>query len=224
MNRLPLVQVEAVVKRYDAASVTALDGVSLSLNFGEVVALVGPSGCGKSTLLSLIGLLDRPDGGRIRVAGEDLAAVRNVFRYRALMVGFVFQFHHLIPTMTLKENIIAPMLSVGTDKPERQRRSKELIEQMQLTHRAGFLPSRTSGGERQRAAVARAIANNPPLVLADEPTGNLDSANSFKLAEYFREYSRTQGACVLLATHNAEIAEIADRVIGMRDGRIVSGG
>lgn len=215
-----LLRVEQLYKTYDNGSVVALDGIDLSLDAGQSLAVMGPSGCGKSTLLSLIGLLDRPSAGRIEIAGEDLARVADPYRFRARSVGFVFQDHHLIPAMTLLENVEAPMLALGLSRQARRQRATALLDRMDLMPRADFLPARVSGGERQRAAVARALANRPFLLLADEPTGNLDSGNGSRVVDLFMQQVREQGLGIVMATHNPEIAARCDRVVRMRDGRI----
>jgi len=217
----PLLRVEEVAKTYEDGTVAALRGVSFQLAAGEVVGLTGPSGCGKSTLLSLIGLLDRPTSGRIVVAGRDLSQVRDPYGYRAATVGFVFQDHHLLPAMTLLENVEAPMIALRVPRAQRRVRAMALLDEMDLGHRAHFLPARVSGGERQRAAVARALANRPSLLLADEPTGNLDSGNGNRVIELFVSHARNLGLSVLLATHNPEIAAWCSRVLSMRDGQMI---
>ena len=221
MSERPLLTVEALTRTYDRGAVTALAGVSFEARSGEVVAVTGPSGCGKSTLLSLIGLLDQPTGGRVLVGGQDLAAVRKPSAFRARQIGFVFQFHHLVPTMTLAENVAAPMLPLGVPRGRRGEGARAMLEQMDLAPRADFLPANVSGGERQRAAVARALINRPPVILADEPTGNLDTRNGEMVVDLLMTHARSQGALVLMATHNPEIARLADRRIELRDGKIV---
>ncbi len=218
---LPLLHVAGLCRHYDRGAVQALRDVSFSAGAGQTVALTGPSGCGKSTLLSLIGLLDRPDSGRIVFQGQDLAVVRSVHAFRASRVGFVFQFHHMVPSMTLQENVEAPMIALGVPRADRKARAAALLQSMGLGARAQFLPSHVSGGERQRAAVARALVNSPPLVLADEPTGNLDSANGQRVIELLLAHAREQQALVLMATHNPEIAAAMDQRIELRDGRRV---
>ena len=216
-----MLEVEQLSRHFDGGAVQALHRVDFTLHAGRTVALTGPSGCGKSTLLSLIGLLDRPTEGCIRVDGQDLQRVRDASAYRARSVGFVFQFHHMVPTMTLLENVAAPMVALGVRRRERLERAGTMLERLGLSSRAGFLPSRVSGGERQRAALARALVNRPPLVLADEPTGNLDSHNGAQVVELLRQHAREHGALVLVATHNPEIADALDARIALRDGRIV---
>ncbi|MFM1991976.1 MAG: transporter related protein [Pseudomonadota bacterium] len=216
----PLLRVDAVERHYDDGAVRALDGVDFDARVGETIALTGPSGCGKSTLLSLIGLLDQPTRGRILVAGQDLGRIRRPADFRARTLGFVFQFHHMVPTMTLCENVMAPMLALGVPRVERRERAMAMLARMDLSARADFLPARVSGGERQRAAVARALVNRPQVVLADEPTGNLDSRNGQRVIGLLLEQSRAHGALVIVATHNPEVADACDRRIELRDGRL----
>lgn len=216
----PFISVQQVSKFHDARRVCALSQVSFQLGRGEVVAIVGPSGCGKSSLLSLLGLLDQPDQGRLLMDGEDLSLIADPYAYRAHKVGFIFQFHHLLPIMTLHENIESPMLPLGIPAKDRERQVKLLLNSMGLEHRASFFPAEVSGGERQRAAVARAMANNPPLLLADEPTGNLDSHGGERVMGYFLSQAREKKMTVLLVTHNPDIARMADRIIHMQDGKI----
>lgn len=218
---MPLLCVEALTRHYERGAVHALTGVSFQAEAGEVVAISGPSGCGKSTLLSLIGLLERPTAGRVLLGGQDLASVRGAAAFRARQIGFVFQFHHMVPSMTLLENVAAPMIGLGVRRAERKARATEMLARMALGHRASFLPARVSGGERQRAAVARALVNRPRLVLADEPTGNLDTRNGRMVVDLLLTHARTQGALVLVATHNPEIARLADREVHLLDGAVV---
>jgi putative ABC transport system ATP-binding protein len=221
MSEAPLLQVSGLGRDYDRGAVRALQDVSFSAPAGQTLALTGPSGCGKSTLLSLIGLLDRPDRGLIEVDGQDLSKIRRAHAFRARHVGFVFQFHHMVASMTLRENVEAPMLALGVASAERRVRAAQLLDAMDLGPRADFLPANVSGGERQRAAVARALVNRPALVLADEPTGNLDSVNGERVMELLVAHARGQQALVLVATHNPEIAAAMDRRIELRDGRQV---
>jgi putative ABC transport system ATP-binding protein len=218
MSEPALLQVLNLGRDYDHGAVHALRDVSFSAHAGCTLALTGPSGCGKSTLLSLIGLLDRPDRGRIEVQGRDLATIRAAHAFRARSVGFVFQFHHMVPAMTLQENVEAPMLALGVPQAERRERAAQLLASMGLAARAAFLPRHVSGGERQRAAVARALVNRPALVLADEPTGNLDSQNGRGVIELLVAHAHQAQALVLLATHNPEIAAAMDTRIELRDG------
>ena len=218
MSEGVLLQVLGLGRDYDHGAVRALHAVDFTAERGETVALTGPSGCGKSTLLSLIGLLDRPSRGCIRVDGIDLAGVHQGAAFRARRVGFVFQFHHMVPTMTLQENVEAPMVALGLPRSVRHMRAAALLSSMDLETRAGFLPAQVSGGVRQRAAVARALVNQPDLLLADEPTGNLDSRNGQRVIELLVQHARSQRAVLLVATHNPDIAAAMDRRIELRDG------
>ncbi len=218
----PLLLAQALTRHHDRGAVKALDGISFEACAGEVVAITGPSGCGKSTLLSIVGLLDKPTSGRVSILGEDLARIRHPAAFRARNLGFVFQFHHMVSTMTLLENVSAPMIALGVPAAERRRRAGDILDRMHLSTRANFLPANVSGGERQRAAVARALINKPLVIMADEPTGNLDSKNGQLVAQLLMQHARSQNALVLLATHNPEIASAADRRIEMRDGRLAN--
>lgn len=211
---------EHVRKSFEGGRIRALEDVSLEIEPSEVVALTGPSGCGKSTLLNLIGALDRPDGGSIAVGGVPLARVTNLAEYRAATVGFVFQFHNLMATLTALENVQVPMLGRGIARTERVRRARELLADVGLSHRVGSSPATLSGGERQRVALARALALGPPLLLADEPTGSLDSATGGQILDLLLRLRDQRGVTVLLVTNDDEAAEGADRKLRMRDGRV----
>ena len=214
------VDVRDVRKSFEEGRIRALDGLTLRLDEGELVALTGPSGCGKSTLLNLIGALDRPDSGEIRVGGEDVTRLADAARYRAETVGFVFQFHHLIATLTALENVQLPMLG-QRPRAARVRRARELLGEVGLTARERAYPPTLSGGERQRVAIARALANEPRLLLADEPTGALDSATSAQILGLLRIVRDEHGTTVLLVTNDDAVAAQADRIVRLRDGRAV---
>lgn len=215
------IQVEDVYKAFDQGIVKALRGVSLNVAAGEIIALQGSSGSGKSTLLSLIGLLDQPTRGRILVDGNDLARIRSRHQFRARRVGFVFQFHHLISTMTLLENVMSPLMVSAMSKRSRHERALMLMKMMDIEHRRDYFPGTVSGGERQRAAIARALAASPPLILADEPTGNLDSANARQAMDLFIRHARDFNATVLIATHNPMVVAHAHRAIVLQDGKVI---
>jgi ABC-type lipoprotein export system ATPase subunit len=223
MTETPLVEVHDLVKTYeDGPSLRALDGVSFAVQRGELVAVMGPSGCGKTTLLNIVGALDRPSSGSVLVAGEDLRTVRDLDRFRARTVGFVFQLHNLIPTLTAVENVEVPMRSLSMPGRQRDSHARELLEWVDMTHRAGHFPAQLSAGERQRVAVARALANRPELILADEPTGNLDSASGDDLIELLRQLNAQHGVTMLLVTHDRHVARAMHRVLTMQDGRLLS--
>jgi len=203
----------------DGEKINALDHVNLRISPGELVAIMGPSGSGKSTLLNVIGALDIPTSGRVFINGQDLSKIRNKDKFRATTVGFVFQMHNLLPTMTALENVEVPMM--GYRPPwARQKRAKELLEMVGLANRSNHLPGQLSGGQRQRVAIARALANNPPLVLADEPTGNLDSVAGQDLMNLIRELNTSQGITFVVVTHDLSVARQTRRVIVMEDGKI----
>jgi putative ABC transport system ATP-binding protein len=214
------VVVQAVRKSFEAGRVRALVDVSFRMQPGEFVGLTGPSGCGKSTLLNLIGALDRPDAGEILVGGRRLDDIRDASEYRAATVGFVFQFHDLIPTLTALENVQIPMLGRGRPRTKREQRARELLDEVGLTERAHARPATLSGGERQRVAVARALANNPRLLLADEPTGALDSSTGAQVLDLLQDVNERRGTTLLVVTNDEEVARRSDRTLRMRDGVI----
>lgn len=201
--------------------VHALEGVNCAIRAGELVAVMGPSGSGKSTLLNLIGALDRPTRGICRVAGQDLARVKDLDRFRSKTVGFVFQLHNLIPTLTALENVEIPLQEEKMSDSARRERARQLLDIVNLGDRLDFLPGQLSGGQRQRVAIARALANHPSLVLADEPTGNLDSKSTDEIMDLLRKLNREQGTTFVIVTHNPAVARAADRIITVRDGKIL---
>lgn len=215
----PVIRVRSLRKSFDEGRIVALDGMDLEVSDGEFVAIVGPSGCGKSTLLHLVAALDEPDEGSIEVAGHELASGRDLAHYRAHHVGMVFQLHNLLPTLTAEENVQVPMLELGLSRRERQARARQLLAAVGLSGRERGLPPELSGGERQRVAIARALANDPPILLADEPTGSLDSEAGRRVLDLLEELRRTRGLSLLLVTHDVDVAGIADRVVRMLDGR-----
>ncbi|MHB8340045.1 MAG: ABC transporter ATP-binding protein [Mycobacteriales bacterium] len=206
----------------EAGLVRAVDEVDLDVASGETVAVMGPSGCGKSTLLHLLGGLDRPSGGKLWLAGSrlDQMGERALARIRREAIGFVFQAFRLLEELTAAENVELPALLAGSSLRTARRRSAELLEQVGLSDRAGFLPSALSGGQRQRVAIARALANDPLVVLADEPTGNLDSAATLEVLRLF-ERLHDAGHTLVVSTHDSRIAATADRLLTMRDGALV---
>ena len=218
------VVVEHVRKGFEGGRIHALEDVSFRLDAGELVALTGPSGCGKSTLLNLIGALDRPDAGSIRVGGEDVAHLDDSASYRAETVGFVFQFHNLITTLTAVENVQVPMLGRRSGRSERERHARQLLEEVGLAERVSAYPPTLSGGERQRVAIARALANGPRLLLADEPPGALDSATGEQIVDLLRGVRDDHGTTILLVTNDDALAAAADRVLRLRDGRLDADG
>jgi putative ABC transport system ATP-binding protein len=216
-----VVDMRAVVKTFEGGRLRALDGAELAVRKGDFVAVMGPSGCGKSTLLHLIGALDRPDSGTIIVNGEDLATERNLSRHRAREIGIVFQLDNLLPTLTAGENVQVPMFEIGLSGRARRQRARELLEMVGLADKEHNPPTELSGGERQRVAIARALANDPLILLADEPTGRLDSTAGRRVLDLLENLRSTRGLTIILVTHDATVAARADRVVRMLDGRVV---
>jgi putative ABC transport system ATP-binding protein len=208
-----------VRKSFEEGRIAALAGMSLEVEPGEFVAIAGPSGCGKSTLLHLLAALDRPDSGTIRVAGHDLGGERSLTHYRARHVGMVFQLHNLLPSLTASENVQLPMFELGLRRRLRRERAEHLLELVGLQGRERSRPPQLSGGERQRVAIARALANEPSILLADEPTGSLDSESGRLVLDLIERLQREHGLTVVLVTHDAAVAARADRVVRMLDGR-----
>ena len=202
--------------------IDVLRGVNLTIEPGEIVALLGPSGSGKSTMLQAVGLLEGGFGGKIEIAGIDASALPSDGRteVRRNHLGFVYQFHHLLPDFSAEENVILPQLVLGKPQAECETRARELLTALGLGHRLDHRPSQLSGGEQQRVAVARALANSPQLVLADEPTGNLDEATADKVFDEFLALVRGQGSAAIVATHNERLAGRMDRVLRLHDGKL----
>jgi len=213
------VVVDHVSRSFEDGSIAVLVDVTFRVEAGEFVAVTGPSGCGKSTLLNLIGALDRPDSGEIEVAGERVSELDGA-EYRATVVGFVFQFHNLIPTLTASENVQLPMLGRGLSRGGRVSRARGLLDEVGLSERRSAYPTTLSGGERQRVAVARALANEPRLLLADEPTGALDTATGGQIVELLQGVRAQRGTTIVLVTNDPDVAGVADRTLQIRDGRI----
>lgn len=220
MNRT-MVQTAGLTKTYQKGKFFALDGVSIMVERGEFCVLLGLSGSGKTTLLNMIGALDRPTEGKVLVDGVDLSKVRDLSRFRAERVGFVFQMYNLIPSLDTWQNIQVPMYSIGASPRQKRERAFELLDMMGLRDRRSHLPAMLSGGERQRVAIARALANRPPLLLVDEPTGNLDLRTGEQIIKLLHGLSRRAGDTVVVATHDPRVASIADRTIQISNGRIV---
>jgi putative ABC transport system ATP-binding protein len=220
LSRGARVVVDRVSKAFDGGRIRALNEASLELDAGEFASLTGPSGSGKSTLLNLIGALDRPDAGSIAVDGVSLDG-GDAAEYRAATVGFVFQFHNLIPTLTALENVQVPMLGRGSSRSERVLRARALLGEVGLGQRADAFPGTLSGGERQRVALARALANEPRLLLADEPTGALDSETGAQVLQLLERIRHELGMTVLLVTNDDAVAARANRTLGLLDGRVI---
>lgn len=217
----PMISASGVRKHFDDGLVKAVDGIDLEIATGEYVAVTGPSGCGKSTLLHLLAALDHPDSGRLHVAGHDLMHLRRPDHYRRHEIGLVFQMHNLLPHLTALDNVCVAMLGAGVRRAEQRARAQELLEQVHLGDRGHRRPPQLSGGERQRVALARALANSPRVLLADEPTGSLDSASVRTVLKLLEELRTEQRVTLVIVTHDDHVAAAADRVIHLRDGRVV---
>lgn len=216
----PLIEISELTRVYgDGEEIRALDGITLQIQSGEFVAVMGPSGSGKSTLLNMIGALDKPSSGQIFINGQDLTKIRDKDKFRAQTVGFVFQLHNLIPTLSARENVEVPMMG-QVNLITRRKRSKELLEIVGLGDRMRHLPNQLSGGQRQRVAVARALANKPSLILADEPTGSLDTEAGRALMKLLHEINATQGTTFIIVSHDPAVARQTNRVIVLEDGKI----
>ncbi len=216
-----MLQAENLVKKY--GSLLVVNDVSLHVNKGEVVSIIGPSGAGKSTLLHLLGALDKTDSGRISIDGIQLnqLTAKKQAAFRNKHLGFVFQFHHLLPEFSAEENVAIPLWINGTGRKEALKKAVSMLEKVGLGNKLDNKPSELSGGEQQRVAIARALVNNPSIVMADEPTGNLDSANAQATHELFLSLRKELNQTFIMITHNEELAKLTDRILIMRDGRIV---
>jgi putative ABC transport system ATP-binding protein len=221
---MPLLAARDLQKHYISgeARVAALTGVTFAIEAGDFVALMGPSGCGKSTLLHMCGAMDRASSGTIQLDGRDLATLGDdeLTRVRRERVGFVFQFFNLLPTLTIGDNVALPCLLAGVASAEATRRAQALAERVGISHRLDHYPQQVSGGEMQRAAIARALVHQPKLLVADEPTGNLDSDNGARVLALLAELNREMGVTILLATHSADVASAAKRTLHMKDGKL----
>lgn len=220
-----LLKLESLCKSYRSGegTLTVLNGASLSLERGEIVALVAQSGSGKSTLLHLAGLLEKPESGEVRIDGQNASALNDAGRaaLRLRRIGFVYQFHHLLAEFTALENVAIPQMIAGVSQSKANQRGMELLKTFGLGQRAHHLPGKLSGGEQQRVAIARALANRPSILLADEPTGNLDVATSKVVFDEFLRAARNEGTTALIATHNPELAARMNRHVTLREGKLV---
>lgn len=218
-----VVEIENLSKYYENGDVKALDGINLTIEEGEFVAIMGPSGSGKSTLLNMIGSLDRSDNGKIIVDGHDLLLEKDLSNFRSETIGFVFQLHNLLPMLSSLENIELPTYELKISSDEREKRASKLLKKVGLEDKAKFSPKKLSGGERQRIAVARALVNHPSIILADEPTGSLDSDNSQKILQLLKDLHKEENITLIIITHDPNIAQQAGRIVNILDGKIADG-
>lgn len=220
MNNGNIVEIKDLKKGYDKGRIIALNGIDINIKKGEFVSIIGPSGSGKSTLLNMIGALDTADGGLISVAGNNLTEKKDLSDFRSKEIGFIFQLHNLIPNLTVLENVIIPMYGTGLKGHEMVSRAIELIKYVKLHDKANRNPTELSGGERQRVAIARALANKPSIILADEPTGSLDSKNGEMILQRLKELHEKENVTLIMVTHDLNVASEAQRTIEVLDGKV----
>ncbi len=215
-----IIEIKNVKKSYENGKIKALDGVNLEIKRGEFVSIIGPSGSGKSTLLNMLGALDLPDEGEIDVAGYNLTKTKNLNHFRSKEIGFIFQLHNLIPNLTVLENVEIPMYEYRVSSSKRFMRALELLDYVGLQEKANRKPTQLSGGERQRVAIARALANKPSIILADEPTGSLDSKTGKMILQRLKDIHEMENVTLIIVTHDMNVASMAERTIEVLDGKI----
>ena len=218
------VEIKNLYKSYEDGKIKALNGVNLTIEEGEFVSIIGPSGSGKSTLLNMLGALDIPDSGEITVAGQDITVNKKLNEFRAEKIGFIFQLHNLIPNLSVRQNIEIPMYTQGLSSKEMKEKALKLLRSVGLEDKENMLPNKLSGGERQRVAIARALANDPSIILADEPTGSLDSKTSTMILKQLINLHKVNNVTLIIVTHDMDVARLADRVIEVLDGEVISAG
>jgi len=221
MNNKNIVEIKNLMKSFDNGNITALNGLNLNIREGESVSIIGPSGSGKSTLLNMLGALDQPDEGKIHVAGYDLTKNKNLNQFRSEKIGFIFQLHNLIPNLTVLENVMIPMYETKISGRKMRERAIILLEYVGLSDKMKRKPTELSGGERQRVAIARALANNPSIILADEPTGSLDSRTGEMILQRLKNLHENENLTLIMVTHDLNVASMAERVIKVLDGKII---
>ena len=218
---MAFIDLKDVLKQYDDGDVTALNHINLSIERGSFVSIIGPSGSGKSTLLNMLGALDNPDSGKIIIDGVDLTAGKDLSDFRRDKIGFVFQFHNLLPNLTVKENVEIPLVGTSLSESEKEKRALTYIEAVGLLDKKDNKPNKLSGGQRQRVAIARALVNNPSIILADEPTGSLDSKTGQMVLDILKDMHEKYNVTLIIVTHDIEVAKLAERTIVIKDGQII---
>ena len=218
-----IIEIKNLKKSYEDGHIKALNGIDLTIEEGEFVSIIGPSGSGKSTLLNMLGALDLPDSGSINVAGYDLLSNTKLNEFRGDKLGFIFQLHNLIPNISVVENVEIPMFTKDWTSKQMRERALNLLDIVCLKDKAKQMPNKLSGGERQRVAIARALANEPSIILADEPTGSLDSKTSNKILKQLTKLHKEENVTLIVVTHDMNVAKLADRVIEVLDGKIIDG-
>ena len=220
MNNENIIEIHGLKKSYENGQIIALNGVDLEIKKGEFVSIIGPSGSGKSTLLNMLGALDTPSEGSINVAGIDLTKTKDLSKFRSQEIGFVFQLHNLIPNLTVLENVQIPMIGTSIPGKEMEKRALELLKSVDLEDRVNQRPTKLSGGQRQRVAIARALVNHPSIILADEPTGSLDSKTGDIILNLLKDLHKKENVTLVMVTHEPYVANMADRIITVLDGKI----
>ena len=220
MNNINVIEIKYLKKSYEDGQIMALNGIDLQIKEGEFVSIIGPSGSGKSTLLNMIGALDNPDEGSISVAGTDLTRNEDLSKFRSDEIGFVFQLHNLIPNLTVFENVQIPLIETPLSDEQMEKRALELLKSVNLENKINQKPTKLSGGERQRVAIARALVNHPSIILADEPTGSLDSKTQNVILDLLKDIHKKENVTLIIVTHSPDVANMADRVITVLDGEI----
>lgn len=215
-----IIEIKNLKKSYDNGKIKALNGIDLEVKDGEFISIMGPSGSGKSTLLNMLGALDTADEGSISVAGIDLMKTKKLDEFRSKKIGFIFQFHNLIPNLSVVENVEIPMYETKTSSKDMRARALELLDEVNLSHRVDQRPNTLSGGERQRVAIARALVNKPSIILADEPTGSLDSKTGDVILKLLKELQQKENVTLIMVTHEPEVAKRAERIVTVLDGKL----
>lgn len=217
-----IIELKNLVKTYENGNIKALNGIDLEIEEGEFVSIIGPSGSGKSTLLNILGALDIAESGEITVAGYNLMENKELHKFRGEKLGFIFQLHNLIPNISVVENIEIPMFTQKISSKEMREKALNLLDSVGLKDKAKYMPTKLSGGERQRVAIARALANDPSIILADEPTGSLDSKTSQMILEQLTKLHKEENVTLIMVTHDMNVAKLADRIIEVLDGKIIN--